>query len=401
MSASTRRRLGYDAIVLFLDELILWLASHAADLRSSTVRVRKLAKLVEARPPTGPSPSSASSPGSETCASWWATISLARSSWVRRRPQAGGKRVSTKSRWKTATCRRLPSKRLLSPKSDAARARTGQTPFEQTATVREEVMNTLLTSTGDREMFRQVYPFSPALVQTLVAVSSVLQRERTALKVMLQLLVDQRDTLKARRHRAGGRPLRRHCPRRRAFSQAMRIHFDNAKKLYHHKLLPMLERSTASRAGCHRGHGGSRARATRFRTDDRLLKTLILSALVPEVEALAGAYRQPSGRLNHGTIRSPIPGQEGQIVLNKCRNWAAQVGEIKISDEGANPVISLHIVGVDTEGILANAQNFDSYGNRIQKARSLLFEQIGLDTEDRGLLPPRYELSLAGDLAHV
>lgn len=48
----------------------------------------------------------------------------------------------------------------------------------------------------------------------------------------------------------------------------------------------------------------------------------------------------------HGTIRSPIPGQESQIVLNKCRNWAAQVGEIKIADEGANPAISLHIVGV-------------------------------------------------------
>jgi hypothetical protein len=30
-------------------------------------------------------------------------------------------------------------------------------------------------------MFRQVYPFSPALVQTLVAISSLLQRERTAL----------------------------------------------------------------------------------------------------------------------------------------------------------------------------------------------------------------------------
>ena len=44
-------------------------------------------------------------------------------------------------------------------------------------------------------MFRKVYPFSPALVQTLIAVSSVLQRERTALKVMMQLLVDQRDDL--------------------------------------------------------------------------------------------------------------------------------------------------------------------------------------------------------------
>ncbi len=39
-------------------------------------------------------------------------------------------------------------------------------------------------------MFRKLYPFSPALVQTLIAVSSALQRERTALKVMVQLLVE-------------------------------------------------------------------------------------------------------------------------------------------------------------------------------------------------------------------
>ena len=50
-------------------------------------------------------------------------------------------------------------------------------------------------SIADRDMFRKVYPFSPALVQTLIAVSAALQRERTALKLMLQLLVDRRDDL--------------------------------------------------------------------------------------------------------------------------------------------------------------------------------------------------------------
>ena len=45
-------------------------------------------------------------------------------------------------------------------------------------------------------MFKMVYPFSPALIQALVAVSSALQRERTALKIMLQLLVNRRDTLR-------------------------------------------------------------------------------------------------------------------------------------------------------------------------------------------------------------
>jgi hypothetical protein len=88
----------------------------------------------------------------------------------------------------------IAEKRVLKCKSDAARQEL-DAAFEQTAKIRESVMNILLTSEGDRQMFSRIYPFSPALVQTLIAVSSVLQRERTALKVMVQLLVDQRDTI--------------------------------------------------------------------------------------------------------------------------------------------------------------------------------------------------------------
>ena len=137
-------------------------------------------------------------------------------------------------------------------------------------------------------------------------------------------------------------------------------------------------RSTASqRKTCAPGTVEA-TRAQRFRTDDRLVKTLILSSLADGVEALRALTPSRLAALNHGTVRSPIPGQESQIVLHKCRNWAAQVGEIKISDDGPNPVISFHLAGVDTEGILANAQSIDNYGNRIHKARSLFYDQLGL-----------------------
>ena len=39
--------LGYDGLILFLDELVLWLASHAADLKFVHQEGQKLAKLVE------------------------------------------------------------------------------------------------------------------------------------------------------------------------------------------------------------------------------------------------------------------------------------------------------------------------------------------------------------------
>src|SRR5207253_8463246 len=43
------KALGYDGLILFLDELILWLASHSADLGFVQTEGQKLAKLVESR----------------------------------------------------------------------------------------------------------------------------------------------------------------------------------------------------------------------------------------------------------------------------------------------------------------------------------------------------------------
>jgi hypothetical protein len=48
--------LGYDTLVLFLDELILWLASHAADLEFVNREGQKVAKLVEAMTAERPIP---------------------------------------------------------------------------------------------------------------------------------------------------------------------------------------------------------------------------------------------------------------------------------------------------------------------------------------------------------
>ena len=107
----------------------------------------------------------------------------------------------------------------------------------------------LLTREGDRAMFRKVYPFSPALVQTLIAVSSVLQRERTALKVMMQLLVDHRETLKLGDIVPVGDLFDVVAHGDEAFSQEMAIHFENAKRLYLQKLLPAIEKQHGRQGG--------------------------------------------------------------------------------------------------------------------------------------------------------
>ena len=77
------------------------------------------------------------------------------------------------------------------------------------------------------------------------------------------------------------------------------------------------------------------------------------------------------------------------------RHWAARVGEIKIADDARNPVISMHLVGVDTEGILENAKIFDNDGNRIRKVREMLYEMAGIPQEI-SLLPPKHRILWKG-----
>jgi hypothetical protein len=379
--------LGYDGLILFLDELVLWLASHAADLKFVHQEGQKLAKLVEAQTPDRPIPIISfvarqrdlseligdSVPGADRL-----NFGDALKHWEGRFHKI------------TLEDRNLPAiaeRRVLKPRSDAARQEL-DAAFAQTASIRDAVMTILLTREGDRSMFRKVYPFSPALVQTLIAVSSVLQRERTALKVMMQLLVDHRDTLKVGDIVPVGDLFNVVAHGDEAFSQDMAIHFDNAKRLYHQKLLPVLEKQ-------HGRHEDLEAlpyddpRRAAFRNDDRLVKTLLLSALVPEVEPLRGLTAERLAALNHGTIRTPIPGKEGQEVLRRCRTWAASVGEIRIGEE-VNPTISIQLSGVDTEGIIKQAEREDNQGNRIRRVRQMLFEQIGIQGE--GEIEQFYEL---------
>jgi hypothetical protein len=381
MSAHAKE-IGFDAIILFLDELILWLASYAADPVFVSREGQKVVKLVESDRADRPVP----------------IISLvARQRDLRElvgQHVTGAERLAFadvldhhEGRFSVITLedRNLPAiagKRILTPINDDAK-RAMDDEFARTAQVREEVMNTLLTRHSNKEDFRKLYPFSPALVETLVAVSSVLQRERTALKVMAMLMVEQKDTLQLGQIVPVGDLFDQVSQGDEAFSADMRTHFENAHRLYEQQLKPLLEKEydlTFDEAET-LPYEDKKRRA--LRNDDRLIKTLLVAALVPEVEALKNMTPNRLAALNHGTIKSPILGQEGATVLNKFKKWAAAVGQIKIRESaGSAPTISLQLSGVDAEQILAQAESVDNPGNRIRKLKDLLFKQMGVAGHD-------------------
>src|SRR4051794_38875901 len=382
------RDLGYDALILFLDELILWLASHAAQPSFVHQEGQKLAKLVESQQSDRPIP----------IVSFVARQRDLRDLVGANMPGAAQLRFADAlrhwdGRFHTITLedRNLPviaERRVLKPRDEACRQELKRA-FEQAIRVKPEVLETLLTHEADVEMFRRVYPFSPALVQTLVAVSSVLQRERTAMKIMLQLLVEKRDTLKVGDLIPCGDLWDMVAHGEEAFSDVMRVHFENAKRLYHGRLRPLLEELNEVSVDHDRLRAADQPeiarKLQRFDNDDRLVKTLLLSALVPEVEPLKNLTASRLAALNHGTIKAPVAGAEARVVLSKVRTWASRVGEIRVG-EGADPSIAIQVFGVDTEAVLEKARVYDNTGNRIRKIRELLFESLGVADHDEMFL---------------
>jgi hypothetical protein len=391
------KELGYDAVILFLDELVLWLASHASDVNFVSREGTKLVKLVEATNADRPIP----------LVSFVARQRDLRELVGENLPGAIGVQFTDVLRhWEarfhriTLEDRNLPAiaeKRVLLPVNDAAR-QTLAGSFDEVLRLRRDVLDTLLTTEADRDMFRRVYPFSPALVQTLIAVSAALQRERTALKLMLQLLVDRRNDLELGQLIPVGDLWDAIAEGDEPFSEAMRGHFENAKRLYNQRLLPMLEAKHGVTWEAYKLGQADPTLAKNLRNDGRLLKTLLLAALVPEVESLKALTGQRLAALNHGTFKSPIPGQEAQQVLRKIRDWAGEVGEIKVTED-ANPLVSIQITGVDLEPVLVAASGIDNQGNRRKKVRELLFEQLG--TPDTGGLFLTYEFAWRGTKREV
>ena len=379
------RDLGYDALVLFLDELILWLATHAADLGFLNEEGPKVSKLVEAETAGRPIPivsfvarqrdlrelvgeqvTGALQLGFADVLQWW---------------EARFERITLEDR----NLPEIAARRVLRPRNEAARQQIDQA-YADTEKVRREVFETLLTPRADSSMFRKVYPFSPALIETLVAVSSLLQRERTALKVMLQILVDRRETLDLGEIVPVGDLFDAIAEGDEPFTEGTRHHFENARNLYRRKLLPLIER----RHGISKAEAETRPKndkaAHALRAEDRLAKTLLLSALAPEVEVLKNLTATRLAALNHGSIRTPIEGREGQEVLRRCRAWAAEIGEVRIGDDPANPTITVQLSAVDTESILADADRHDNAGNRRRLIREILFNELGIEDRDELML---------------
>ena len=194
--------LGYDAVVLFLDELVLWLAFAVQDREFFRRESQKLTKLVESAVGNRAIPLVSFVARQMDLRRWFADAGASGAE------QDALDRAFRHQDGRFASIAlgddNLPyvaQQRLLRPKDEYATQILDEAfrGIDRRPAVWDVLLDGVNTDEqhrgADEAAFRQTYPFSPALVSTLRSLASVMQRERTALKVMQQMLVDRRDTL--------------------------------------------------------------------------------------------------------------------------------------------------------------------------------------------------------------
>jgi hypothetical protein len=393
--AEHAKSLGYDGLILFMDELILWLATLIHDQKFVAREAGKITNFVE---------------GGDARRAVPVISFIARQRDLRElvgEEVSGAAEASIQDTLNLASGRfdkitledrNLPQvahARLLTPKDAEADALVNA-QFEKTRKIRQEVWDTLLGSDrgadgvgADEESFRLTYPFSPAFMDTLVHVSSALQRNRTGMKLMGQLLADHRAELRLGDLipvgdlypliTAGGD---------KPFTDSLKVVFEAADKLYRTKLRPhLLLAHDVSEEDLEQYTNRPdsvtdqelRTRLRQFIGDNRIVGTLLLSALAPSVPALSDLTIRRLSALNYGSVVAPIPGREYGILKSKVAEWAGRFPEIKETGTESNPGVRLELSGVDVDSVIANANVNDNPGNREALAKRLLVEELGVD----------------------
>ncbi len=371
------RTLGYDAVILFLDEVMLWLASRSAD--EAAKEVPKLAKLVEGAKADRPAPLVSFLARQR---SFKELLGQGRIGEEQAKVEEGLEFWAARFRTITLEDRNLPEivqKRLLRRK-DSAAEQLISAEFEKALRIGGSVLDTLITRSGDREQFRKLYPFTPAFMEVLVGAAAALQRQRTGLRILSEILDQNAGRLRLGDIVPVGDLFRAMEKGSDPMTGQMQQLFEYARAVWK-RLRAQIEHDVG--ATFDDFDKLPAAQQQQLRTQERIAGTLILAALVPNLESFRDLNGGRLAALNYGSVQTRIPGTEGQQVLAICRRWASQ-GLVQLKDPGSSTTtISVELTSVDVNAILeAASKAYESYGNLARKAGDLLFEDLKIETDD-------------------
>ena len=380
------KSLGYEGVVLFLDELILWLMfQRSAEIFNN--EAQKLTLLVESGQGQLAVPVISFIARQYDLATWKdSSVEAGRELEARRQSFKHQEGRFNDIQLGSRNLPMIAHKRLLRPLNDSAEMKLSRAFAD--LKLNGDVMNVLLDGVNtdenhqasDLERFKLTFPFSPALIDTLISLSSIMQRERTALKVMETMLIDKRSSMTIDGVIPVGDSFDYLLAGNEKMGNDAAHRFALGKKFWNDKLRPLILKTHDLPASTR----DEDIADTPAGAELRIGKTLILSAIAPEVPALKQMTASRLAHLNHGSIRTPFRGGDVSVVLKIVRTWAAEFPEVIITPGVKNPTITLKLEDVPWEAVIAQARSQDTEGRRAKKIRTLLTDAFGIASVEVG-----------------
>lgn len=383
--------LGYDVVVLLFDELILWLASRSAKAAFVQREAEKLAKLREAQDMNRPIPLVSFIARQRDLADFVGKDVLGVQQTTLQHSLAWSSGRFEEIKLPDSNLTAIIAHRVVRPRDEHAKQQLAEEFKRIEQSIKRanksgmDALSVGLEVQATHADFQKIYPFSPALVGALIALSESLQRERTAIRLLMELLVDHLPDLRLGELVAVGDLFDALASGDDPTDGVMRERFRRARSLYQEQFLPLLQRrnSTTTPDKCQRmrpAHpirlGCSGCPQVKCRKENRLIKTVLLAALVPQATPFKDLSASRVLSFNHGAASSVVPGTELTQVTKLFQDFAAQVGQLRVGNE-RDPRVEIRLDSIDLAPVLDRARNHDNTFNRRALFRKLLFGLLG------------------------
>ncbi|HLM75470.1 MAG TPA: hypothetical protein VK459_22310, partial [Polyangiaceae bacterium] len=381
--------LGYEGVVLFLDELVLWLSTFQ-DPRKLALETPKVSTLVEHGdyPPSLPFITFAAR--QRDLSEMVGKLAVGRDEVVFRDQLS-----FWKDRFETISLEdkdlpRIIEKRVLRPVPGEPKTEI-DAAFDSYKRTFARDFRELTGNQGDPDDFRRVYPLSPALVEVMVALSATLQRDRTALRELTHLLVRYLPDFELGKVVPVGDLFDVVAHGQTSDLPAIQRSYEQARRIYDNELLPHIRKKEKTdtpekcqllreefdpRLGC----SGCPERSCRTKT--RIAKTVLLQGLVPNTPVLRNLTASSLVYLNSGTLKSVVPNQETSAAATLVREWANVTPAVHVKGDN-NPEVRGVLDVIDVRRILDYCRDLDNEQRRRIRVRQILFEKMGIALKDQ------------------
>lgn len=283
-------------------------------------------------------------------------------------------------------CRQRVLKRLADKETEVAKVVDGL------AEKHKKALPSLLQS-ANIDYLKDVYPFHPALIEMLIDISSLMQRERTALRLLYELLVVHYPELPLGEFLPVGSAFEAIFPPqetpqgRKKLDDLQSIH-----RLYYERFRPAMHEMLRQ---------AKEDEAFDFDEDrqkvlDQLVKTALLAEVSPRLKGTGGLTVERLVRLNDADVEGHTDRGRMTQAYQALVELARKVpGSLQVSGSGRTAVVTVVLQGANLEEYMERARaKVSAHHVRFKVFTQILKETLGLtggkwDGQKRG--PVDYE----------